>query len=257
MASPNILFYRSLDTTRVYPFNFELDVSQSLTDGTPLKYGANGKLVAISAQTDSPEFILNGPAQTSSTGSSVAPGAFPPVFNQIGNGFNATTGPGGAPGTTQLGGFADVLPALNGKGIWKVAFTPVFNKVTANTGNSSPTVITLPNSPYAYGANNFVGGKLFCNSLMQQSTITASAACAAGAALQLTVVSPFTQNGDGLVFSATPLGPLVTNAQWQNVSGTVAGDGFVPGQRTADLTSGKIKIHEVDLLNGYAYCIFQ
>jgi len=252
-------FFRSLGEERTLLFNEELEVSLTLPDGIPLKWSANGKLTPITTSTDRPQFILNGAASTSATGSSVNLASLPfPIVNQIGNGFNATAGPGGNPSVQQLGGYADVSPTISGRGIWKTTFVPVLNNFVSNT-TGSPTSIIIPSSPATYGANAFQGGALYCKSLNQQVQITASSAVTSGNPMTLTIVSPLTQNADGLTFSATPLGRGMQNIQFSHVV-TVAADGYVPSQLgvgSADWSSGFNSIWEVDIQNNQVYVIFQ
>jgi hypothetical protein len=256
-------FWRSLQDSRALPFNKELEVSLNIADGMPLKWSANGKLTPISATTDRPFFILNGAAVTSSVGTQVNLSSNPPVPNQIGNGYNATSGPGGNQSVLELGGFADVIPAMNGMGIWRTTFTPVINNFVANA-SGSPTSIILPNSPNTYSSGAFVGGTVYCKSLNQQARITASSSVTAGSAITLTIVSPLGQpgatiNADGLTFSATPLGPGMQNIQFSHVT-SLSADGYVPSQLgvgSADWSSGYITIDDVDCQNGYVFVIFQ
>ncbi len=255
-------FWRSLQDSRALPFNLELEVSLNLADGIPLKWSANGKLTPITAQTDRPLFILNGAAQTSSVGSLVNLSANPPVPNQIGNGYNATAGPGGNQAVMSTGGFAEVIPAQNGMGIWRTTFTPVVPTFVSST-TGSPTSIICPSSPATYSAGAFVGGTLYCKSTNQQLQITASSSVTVGNPITFTTVAPIGQpgatiNADGLQFSATPLGRGMTGLKFSSLV-SVAADGYVPSQLgvgSADWSGGFIQIFDVDIQNGYVFVIF-
>lgn len=260
------LFWRSLQDSRALPINLELEVSLALADGIPLKWSANGKLTPVSTNTDQVAYVLNGPAQTSSVGSLVNFAATPIILNQIGNGYNATAGAIGNQAVQQLGGFADVIPAQNNLGVWRVSFTPVYgglNGVVANA-SGSPTSIILPNSPNNYAAGAFVGGTIYCKSLNQQARITASSVVTTGNPLTFTIVAPLGQpgatiNADGLTFNATPLGPSLKNIKFDTSSGTVANSGYIPSQLgvgSADYAGGFLQVLEVDCQNGYILTIF-
>ena len=262
MALP-YLWTRSLDNTKPMPMNMELEVSLSIADGIPLKMSANGKLTPVTAQADRPEFILNNAAQTSSVGTLVNLGATPPVFNQIGNGFNAQAGPGGNMNVLQLGGFASVLPVCYANGVWRCTFTPLIPARVA-TG-ASATSIVLPNTPVALGAGALVGGVVYCQELNQQAQITASSAVAApGDPITLTIVSPLGQPGatipaTGLTFKATPLGRAAKSIKFSALV-SVAADGYVPSQLgvgSADWSGGNMTVIDVDIQQGYVFVIFQ
>jgi hypothetical protein len=240
-----------------------LEVSLSLVDGQPLLWSANGKLQSIANATDRPLFVLNGNATTTSVGTQVNLAANPPVLNQIGNGYNSTAGPGGNQAVQQLGGFADVIPAQNGMGIWRVSFTPKFLNVVANGGGSATSII-LPNSPNTWGANALVGGTLYCASTNQQLQITASSSVTAGNPITLTTVAPLGQPGatissSGLTFSCTPLGRGMSGYKFDTSGGTVANSGYIPSQLgvgSADASGGFNTIFEIDLQNQFIFVIW-
>jgi hypothetical protein len=256
------MFWRSLQDSRALPQNLELEVSLSLADGTPLKFSNTGKLTPVSAQADKTLYILQGAAQTNSVGTLVNFGATPIILNQIGNGYNAQAGPGGNQQVQQLGGYADVIPAQNGMGIWRTSFVPILSNLVGNTTGSPTSVSINVAAATSYNAHDFRGGTLYCKSLNQQVQITDSAACAgSGAALVLTIAAPLGQpgatiNADGLVFSATPLGKGMSAVKYQSLS-SVAADGYVPSQVIADLSGGYIGIQEVDIQNGFVFVTFQ
>lgn len=262
MALP-YAFWRSLQDSRALPFNLQLEVSQTYVDGTPLKWSSNGKLTIISTNTDRPLFVLQGPAMTTANGSQENLGSNPQVLNQIGNGFNATAGPGGNQQVQPVGGFADVVPVANGQSIWRTTFTPVVPSFVSNT-SGSPTSIICPSSPAAFSANAFQGGSILCKSTNQQFRITASSSVSQGSALTFTIAEPIGKNGatinaDGLTFVASPLGPGMSGLKFGTASGTVAGDGYVPSQSgvgSSDWSGGYLNIWEVDLLNNYVFVIF-
>lgn len=263
MALP-YTFFRSLQDSRALPFNMELEVSLNVADGIPLKWSANGKLTPISVATDRPLFILQSAAQTSSTGSLVNLGSTPQVLNQIGNGYNAQAGPGGNQQVQQLGGYADVIPAQNGLGIWRTTFTPFLKNIVSATTGSATSISLLNSTGATIAANQLQGGTLYCSSLNQQVQITANAAATNGNPCVITTVAPLgqpgaTTNADGLTFSATPLGKGMANLQFSHVT-SVSADGYVPSQTgvgTADWSGGIITVHEVDIQNGFVFVIFQ
>jgi len=249
-------FFRSLQDSRALPFNMELEVSLTLADGIPLLYSANGKLTPIVNNTDRALFVLNGSAATTSTGSQVNLSQLPfPIVNQIGGGFNAQQGPGGNPQVTQLGGFADVLPAQNGLGIWRTSFTPVGASFISNATGSTTSII-CPSSPATYAANVLAGGTLYCSTTGQQAQITANTSVTAANPVTLTIATPLAANADGMSFSFTPLGKGRGAVKYDTSAGTVANSGYVPSQTIADYTGGVLTIHEVDLQAQLVYVIF-
>lgn len=256
-------FWRSTQGSRSLPKNLQLEVNVNYVDGQPLIWSNLGKLTAVAANTDRPMFILNGSAQSGALGSLENLGSNPTVLNQIGNGFNAQAGPGGNQQVAQVGAFADVFPVAHGQVIWRVSFVPIY-PATVASASGSPTSIILPNSPRTYALHDFRGGTILDKTTGQQFRIADSSAATAGNPMTFTIIEPIgkigaTINADGHTFVASPLGPGMTGYKFGTISGTVAGDGFVPSQlgtTSGDASGGFIQIEDIDLLNNYAFVIF-
>jgi hypothetical protein len=129
------------------------------------------------------------------------------------------------------------------------------------SASGSPTSIILPNSPAGFAAGAFIGGTLYCASTGQQVRIIGSTVVTIGNPITLTIASPLGQNGatinaDGLTFSATTLGPAVSNAKF-SAAVSVAADGYVPSQLPADLTGGFLGIQDIDMQGGFLFVICQ
>ena len=143
---------------------------------------------------------------------------------------------------------AQVVPALQNYGVWKIKFTPLHDGLVASSGSTTTAVIAAGSG---ISADVYNGGLVYCVELNETRIILDSSG-SSGSNVTLTVLTPF---------SATLSGKTLRVVRWGFASAAVklktASVHNAIGTDAGDDTGGKVAIYDVDMQKKIALVIFK
>ncbi len=219
------------------PLVYQLAASQTVYPGYAVKF-SNGKVTPISAQTDVSIGIILGTANTPDEVSPSVPSV--PSTPDL-----TSTSPVAITTTSTSVVFVRVIPSNLGLTKFRIGFTPLVDDVAAESNSTiTQSKVALTDG----SSSDLVGGYVYCKELGEAKLITANTYSSNVVTLTHAAFSRIVTTGDTL--RVIPFGPGDTAVKF--LASTYHGI----SNAIADLSSGKLTVHRVNLPKKYAIVSF-